>query len=102
MADDDLKRISLLIREDQYAALGERGLNLSGLVRDLIDDYLSSASITISVSDETRKLYDRIVANTGTSDADIERHWREALGGILKEKIKEMQSLESAAFSKRK
>lgn len=96
-----LKRISLLIREDQYRQLCERGLNLSGLVRDMIDDFLSSHSVTISVTDETRKLYDRIVSNTGSSDAEIERYFREALGAMLKDKIKEMQTLEAAAFGRR-
>lgn len=97
----ELKRISLLIREDQYQKLGERGLNLSGLVRDMIDDYLSDHTITISVTEETRHLYDRIVSNTGSSDADIEVYFREALGGMLKDKIKEMQTLESSAFGRR-
>jgi hypothetical protein len=100
--DKALKRISLLIREDQYTELGERGLNLSGLVRDMIDDYLSAHTITIAVSDETRKLYDRIVANAGTSDADIEKVFRESLGVLLRAKIKEMQSLETAEFGKRR
>ena len=99
--DQKLKRISLLIRDDQYEALGKRGLNLSGLVRDMIDDYLSAHTITISVTDKTRELYDRIVANTGTTDADIERSFKESLGAILKEKIKEMQSLETSAFGRR-
>jgi ribosomal silencing factor RsfS len=95
---EGLKRISMMIREDQYEALNERGLNLSGLVRDLIDDYLSSDKITLSVSDDTRKLYDAIVANTGSNDAEIEAHLKEALKVLLKAKIKAMQELERKAF----
>src|SRR5437868_2517188 len=102
MEQQALKRISLLIREEQYQALNERGLNTSGLVRDLIDDYLSEYRITISVTEETRKLYDRIVSNTGTSDAEIERYFRESLGAMLKDKIREMQALEVDAFGGRK
>ena len=98
--ESPLKRISLLIREDQYQVISGRGLNLSGLVRDMIDDYLSAHTITISVTDETRKLYDRIVSNAGTSDSDIEHYFRESLGVMLKAKIKEMQSLEQAEFGK--
>jgi hypothetical protein len=97
-SEQPLKRISLLIREDQYTRVGELGLNLSGLVRDLIDDHLSEHKVTISVGEETRRLYETIVSNTGSSDADIEVHFREALGAMLKEKIKSMQALEASAF----
>ncbi len=98
--DPVLKRISLLLREEQYQALTERGLNVSGLVRDLIDDHLSEHKITIGVSEETRSLYDKIVSNTGSSDEDIEKYFRDALGVMLKDKIKEMQELQDDAFKK--
>lgn len=99
--DRTLKRISLLIGEEQYAKLSERGLNLSGLVRDLVDDYLSEHRITVSVSDETKRLYDQIVSNTGSSDADIERYFRDALGQMLKDKIEKMKDLQSKSFGKK-
>ena len=100
MTDQALKRISLLIREDQYTELNGRGLNLSGLVRDLIDDHLSAYKITLSVSEATRNLYDRIVANTGSTDADVEIHLKDALGKMLESKITEMQALQKSSFGK--
>lgn len=96
--DRPLKRISLLIREDQYERIGQSELNLSGLVRDLLDDYFSSDAITISASKETKQLYDRIVANTGTDDTELEKHFRDSLRKLLKEKIAQMQQLERTAF----
>lgn len=96
--DQHLKRISLLLRHDQYEALTERGLNVSGLIRDLIDDYLSDHKITLSVGESTRALYDRIVSNTGSTDADVERYLKEALGQMLKARIKEMQALQRDEF----
>lgn len=98
--DKPLKRISLLIREDQYDRITKEELNLSGLVRDLIDDHFSSDAITISASKETKKLYDRIVANTGTDDAELEGYFRESLHKLLKGKISQMQKLEKTAFVK--
>ena len=89
-----LRRISLMVRSDQHAALSEKGLNVSGLVRDLIDDYLSEHTVTISVGEETRSLYDRIVANTGSTDKDVEIYLREALKHLLKDKVRAMQKLE--------
>ena len=74
--EKSLKRISLLIREQQYETLNEKGLNLSGLIRDLIDDYLANDKITLSITAETRTLYDKIISNSGSSDRDIEGHFR--------------------------
>jgi len=89
-----LRRISLMVREDHYRALVDRGLNVSGLLRDLMGDYLSEHQITISVGEETRGLYDQIIANTGSTDEDVEVYFREALKHLLTDKIKSMQKLE--------
>ena len=87
-----------MIREDQYEALNERGLNLSGLIRDLVDDYLSDYKITLSVTEETRSLYDKIVSNTGSTDEDIEVYLKAALGHMLKDKIQSMKKLQEEVF----
>src|SRR5690606_39189475 len=97
-----LKRISLMVGEEQYRSLTERGLNISGLIRDLIDDYLSEHKITISVTEETRMLYDKIVSNTGSTDADVEQYFRDALKLMLNDKINEMESLRNKVFGKAK
>ena len=89
-----LKRISLLIREEQHEQVLASDLNLSGLVRDLLDDYFSHHKITISVSEETRKLYDQIVSNTASSDSDVEKYLRRALKEMLHDRIDAMKQLE--------
>ena len=96
--EENLKRISLMVKASQYESLSELGLNISGLVRDLIDDHLSHHKITIAVSVETRALYDRIVSNTGTADAEIERYFRDGLRALLGNRIAEMKALEEEAF----
>jgi hypothetical protein len=83
-----------MVREDHYSALVDRGLNVSGLVRDLMADYLSEHKITVSVGEQTRSLYDQVVANTGSTDEDVEVYFREALKHLLRDKIKSMQKLE--------
>lgn len=97
-----LKRISLMIREDQYERLVKEGVNLSGLFRDLLDDHFSDHKITLSVGAETRALYDKIVSNTGTEDSDVEPFVRAALQALLKEKIQDLQELERTAFGESK
>jgi hypothetical protein len=88
-----LKRISLMIREDQYEQVNQKDLNLSGLVRDLIDDFLSEHKITLAVSVETKDLYDMIVSNTASSDSELEKYLRQSLKALLKEKIEYMTNI---------
>jgi hypothetical protein len=88
-----LKRISLLIKENHHESLNKKDINISGLVRDLLDDHFSDFKITIGVSEKTRNLYDQIVANTGSTDEDIEVYFRKALKELLNDKISAMKSL---------
>ncbi len=89
----NLKRVSLMIREDQHQTISEKGLNASGLFRDLLDDYLSEYKVTLSVTRETKELYDMIISNTASSDADLEKFLKESLKKLLKEKIDYMIKL---------
>lgn len=91
---DNLKRISLVIRHDQHDQLHDMGVNISGFVRDLIDDRLSDENVVLSVSDETRALYNKIISNTGASDAVLEKFFKQALKKLLDYKIEEMNSLQ--------
>jgi len=87
------RRVNLIIGEAQYQTISDRNLNLSGLVRDLLGDYLSESKITLQVSGETRRIYDLLISNTGSSDEEIEVYLRHALADLLKRKIDEMQAL---------
>ena len=89
----NLKRVSLMIREDQHQLLNEKGFNASGLFRDLLDDYLSEHKVTISVSKETKDIYDMIISNTASTDEDLEKYLRESLKNLLQEKIEYMVSI---------
>tara|TARA_R110002072_G_scaffold64203_2_gene159302 strand:- start:147529 stop:147825 length:297 start_codon:yes stop_codon:yes gene_type:complete len=93
MQNQELKRISLLLREDQYKELNKKNINLSGLIRDLLDDHLSESKVTLAVSDETAELYNTIISDTGSSDSQLEKHFRKSLKDLLNEKIKYMQDL---------
>ncbi len=88
-----------MLKEDQYQTVSDSGLNLSGLVRDLLDDHFSEHKITLSVSEETRKLYDLIVSNTGSTDEDVERYLKDTLKLLLDDRIKAMQNLQKDIFS---
>ena len=98
--DRELKRISLFIGEDQYDEITKRGLNLSWLLRDLIDDYLSEKKITLDVSDDTLQLYQQITGATASLDKEFEPFFKEALHAFLKSKIESMQKLERLVSKK--
>ncbi|MBC86865.1 MAG: hypothetical protein CL677_06760 [Bdellovibrionaceae bacterium] len=89
-----------MIGEEQHEAVMERGLNLSGLVRDLLNDYLSENKIVIAVSDETKQVYDQVVSNSGASDEDLEPYLMEALKGLLEERIQSMEKLRKKLIKK--
>lgn len=100
MDERELKRISLMIGEDQHDAISSKGLNLSWLIRDLIDNFLSGNSINLTVTPETKKLYEKVTGMAGESNAEFEPFLKQALHEFLKIKIQEMQKLEKAAFKK--
>lgn len=96
----ELKRISLFIGEDQYKQITDRGLNLSWLLRDLIDDYLAEKKIVLEASDETLELYQKIVGSTSGLDSDFEPFFKDALHAYLKSRIDSLLKLEKQAFKK--
>lgn len=89
----DLKSVCLMIRKDQYDQLQDMKVNVSGFVRDMIDDRLSESNIILNVSLETRALYDKIISISPRGDEDMEPYLRDALKNMLDRYIKEMQQL---------
>ncbi len=89
----DTKSICLVIRRDQYDRLQEMDINVSGFIRDMIDDRMSDNTIIMNVSPETRLLYDQIVSATPKGDIMIEPYLREALKKMLDSRITAMNEL---------
>jgi Na+-transporting NADH:ubiquinone oxidoreductase subunit NqrA len=96
MEHDGQRRISLMIREDQYQKILAADINVSGLIRDLIDDHFGEHSVTITLTQETRALYNKIVSSTGGGDTEIEPYLKTALKMMLKDKIREMERLQKS------
>ena len=90
-----MKRINLMIEEDQYKKITERGLNLSAFIRDLVNDYFSDHVINISVKKETYQLYNQVISNTGATDKDIDPLLVEVLGKLLDVRLQKIQQLKS-------
>jgi hypothetical protein len=91
--DENLKRINVMIREDQHRAVMDAGLNMSGLLRDLLDDHFSESKITLSVSTKTKQIYDNLISNFGGRDRDLEPHFVQAMDRVLQAKMSEIDAL---------
>jgi hypothetical protein len=90
-----------MIGDDQYEKISARKLNLSWLVRELLDAYLNDNEISLKVTNETRELYEKIIGGQSTDpDPEFEPFLKDALRKLLKLKIEKMQTLEKQAFRK--
>ena len=90
-----MKRINLMIEEDQYNKIQERGLNLSAFIRDLVNDYFSDHVINISVQKETYQLYNEVISNTGATDKDLDPLMVEVLTKLLDVRLEKIRQLKS-------
>lgn len=91
--DGKYKRVNVLITPGQHQKVAEVGLSLSGLVRDLLKDRFSDTVITLTVTKETKKLYDHVISNFGSDDLELEPYIVEALDKFLQDKVKEIDGL---------
>ncbi len=87
------KRINVLVRSDQYEKVNEVGLNMSGLIRGLLDDHFGDQRIVFSVSPRVKEVYQRMISNFGAENREIEAHFLEALDRYLEKKTHEIETL---------
>jgi hypothetical protein len=87
------KRVNILITQSHYDEVAKKGLSLSGLVRDLLEDRFSETTITLSVKKESKLMYDHIISNFGITDQDLAEYVVEALDKFLVDKGKEIEKL---------
>ena len=91
--DESLKRINVMLRGDQHQKVMDAGLNMSGLLRDLLDDHFSKSKITLAVSPKTKQIYDNLISNFGARDKDLEPHFVQAMDKVLQLKMDEIGAL---------
>lgn len=84
--EEGYRRVNLLIRSDQHEKVLEKGLSLSGLVRNLLDDHFSETKIVLALSKSGKEMYDSLVANYGITDHEIEPHLVRGLDQLLQER----------------
>lgn len=100
--EEKFKRINILVKESQHDRINEAGLNTSGLIRGLIDDHFSESKVTLSLSQETAKLYANLISNFGASDRELEPFILKAFDEFLISKRGQIDSLRSNLKGKKK
>ncbi|MBX3129918.1 MAG: hypothetical protein KF718_24590 [Polyangiaceae bacterium] len=95
------RRVNITLPELQHEALQQQGANVSGVIRSLLDDYLSASTITLRVDPPTKDLYDRVMESTGASEQDVAEGLVRTLEGLLQRKLEQLEELKAAVLRKR-
>ena len=90
---EHFKRVNVLVRRDQHQRVANSGLNMSGLIRGLIDDHFSEEKIVLSVSPRVKAVYQQAISNLGAEDRELEIYFLEALDKFLADKTRQIDDL---------
>lgn len=88
-----VRRINVMIAEHQYERLARAGVNISALIRELLEDHMSDHVINLNVSRKAHDLYTKVVSTTGATDADIEPLLTEVLRRLLDQRLEKIKDL---------
>ena len=92
-SSEHFKRVNILVRRDQHEHVMSAGLNMSGLIRGLLDDHFSDEKIVLSVSPRVKEVYQLLISNLGAEDRELEIYFLEALDKFLAEKTRQIDDL---------
>ncbi len=94
-----MKRVNVIIPHEYYDEIQSRGLKLSGVVREALEDQLNPNTVTISVSEETHRLYMQIFNESNCNDSDFEPYLKKALQDfidkIIENKVQKLKNIQS-------
>jgi len=90
---EHFKRVNVLVRPDQKKRATDAGLNMSGLIRGLLDDHFSEEKIVLSVSPRVKGVYQHLISNLGAEDRELEIYFLEALDKYLADKTRQIDEL---------
>ncbi len=93
---EHFKRINVMLRPDQKERVNKAGLNMSGLIRGLLDDHFSEEKIVLSVSPEVRRVYENVISNLGAEDKELEIYFLEALDRFLANRTRQIDALRTS------
>ncbi len=84
---EDMKRVNVHIPTSYYEEISSKGLKISGVIREALEDQLNPNTVTISVTKKTHELYMELFSTTNCEDKDFEPYFRDALKDFVKDLI---------------
>ncbi len=90
------RRVNITLPEVQHDELLSQEPNVSGVIRELLDDYLSGRSIALKVDEPTKRLYDEVMSSTGFGDAELAAALTSALESLLEKKMEDLKALQAS------
>jgi hypothetical protein len=91
--EESVHRINITVLQSQYETLTQRGLNVSALIRQLLDQYLGGRTITLHVDPETQQLFELLRSEAGVQHQDLVDELKPALRRLLDKRLKHLESL---------
>lgn len=91
--DEPTRRVNITLLESQHEELSRRNVNLSGLIRELLDAHLSQHMIVLRVDEDTRRLYDEVMSGTGFSEDELSHELKRVLAQLLDKKVAALTKL---------
>jgi hypothetical protein len=82
-----MKRVNVIIPESYHSEIAKRGLKLSGVVREALEDQLNPDTITLSVTKEIHDLYMQLFSMSECNDADFAPYLKKALKEYVEDVI---------------
>lgn len=87
---EKLIRVNITLNEKLHKKVHTKGLNLSGLVREKLEDHFSNHTITFSVDKKLKNKYEELTSILNISDSDIQPFIDQAINEFIKVKKKEL------------
>ncbi len=91
-SEKEMKRVNVIISKEQHERIHAKGLNLSAIVREALEDEINAHTITLSVSDQTKKLYMQLFEETQFNDSEFEPYLKNALNDFVEDLIEKRQN----------
>jgi len=88
----EMKRVNVIIPKEYHEEISKRGLKLSGVVREALEDQLNPDTITLSVTKEIHDLYMELFSLSECNDKDFAPFLRKALVAYTEEVINKRES----------
>jgi imidazolonepropionase-like amidohydrolase len=96
-----LKRVNITVDSKLHKKVQDAGLNLSGMVREKLEDHFSNHVITIAVSKQLKEKYDKMMSITNTTDEELMPYLNKAINEYLKNKKREIDSTIDSLIKKK-